>query len=261
MSERFDSLDKHYKIIDILNKTTTNLFWVNAVLSISVFFVNDLLDVKNFLLFVFIFTTLAYFFIDNYLTIFKIPNVEDKRRLHLLTNSFNVPLDNERTNMYYNNNLEPSLLKLGANVFENSLFAKRVTREMAKKERKKIVAFGFVFLIALSIRTTEIELIAILAQTLFASTLLPAYIRLEVLHFKNKAIYECLHHIFLFHDQNTNENDERLSAKLLDCFVKYESAKAYSGVKQDSKIFHKINPEVTQEWEEIKRRLNVDGTN
>lgn len=254
MSDRFDSLDRHYKIIEKLNIITSILFWVNAALSIVVFFVDEYLTAKTILLFVFTITTLGYFVIDNYLGIFKIPKVEDKRRVHLLTNSFNVHLDNERTNKYYNNDLEPSLLRMGANIFENSLFAERVTHEMAKRERIKVGIFVVVFVIALMLRTTEIELISILAQTLFASTLIPAYLRLEVLHFKNKAIFDSLHDIFLLHSQ-INEDNERLSAKLLDCFVKYESAKAYSGVKQDSKIFHKINPQVTQEWEEIKRNL------
>lgn len=258
MSERFDSLDRHYKSIDQLTTLISYLFWINAMLSILVFFANDILDVKNALLFIFILTTLAYFIADNYLTIFKIPNVEDKRRVHLLTNSFDVPLDNERTHKYYNNGLEPSLLKLGANIFENSLFAERVTHEMVKKERIKIVAFVIVFIAALLFRTTEIELISILAQTLFAGTLIPAYIRLEVLHSKNKAIYECLYDIFLLHQQDSSDGSgKRLSAKLLDCFVKYESAKAYSGVKQDSDIFRKINPGVTQEWEDIKQRLDI----
>lgn len=259
MSDRFDSLDRHFLIIEKLNLTTSTLFWVNAAL-IAVFFVDEYLTAKNILLFVFTITTLGYFVIDNYLSIFKIPKVEDKRRVHLLTNSFNVPLDNERTNRYYNNDLEPSLLKLGANIFENSLFAERVTHEMAKRERIKVGIFVVVFVIALMLRTTEIELITILAQTLFASTLIPAYLRLEVLHFKNKAIFDSLQDIFLLNNQMTNDDNERLSAKLLDCFVKYESAKAYSGVKQDTKVFRKINPQVTQEWEEIKRNLNI-GTN
>lgn len=258
MGERFDSLDRHYKSIEQLNNLTLYLFWINAVLSISVFFADGILDVKNALLFIFTLTTLAYFIADNYLTIFKIPNVEDKRRVHLLANSFDAPLGTERTHKYYNNGLEPSLLKLGANVFENTLFAERVTREMVKKERIKILGFVIVFIVSLLLRNTEIELISILAQTLFAGTLIPAYIRLEVLHSKNKEIYGCLYDIFLLHQQDSsNESEKRLSAKLLDCFVKYESAKAYSGVKQDSAIFHKINAEVTQEWEEIKQRLDI----
>lgn len=257
MSERFDSLDRHYKIIDQLNNATSWLFWINAFLSILVFFVDDFEQVKNFLFFIFILTTLAYFVIDNYLTIVKIPNVEDKRRVHLLSQSFNVPLDTERTNKFYNNNVEPSVLKLGVHIFENSLFAERVTYEMLKKERIKIVIFVAVFVVAFLFRTTEYEFIAILAQTIFASTLLPAYIRLRVLHSKNKAIFNSFYDLFLLHKDTNNGNEEKLTAKILDLFVKYESAKAYSGVKQDSGIFHKINPEITQEWEDIKVRLNI----
>lgn len=259
MNERFDSLDKYYKVIENLSKTTTTLFWINSALSIAVFFFNNSPVAKDFLLYVFIITTLAYFVIENYLSIFSIPQVEDKRRVHLLTNSFNVPLDNERTNKYYNNNLEPSLLKMGANVFEDSLFAERVTREMVKRERIKIIILILVFVVAAIIRTTNLEVLSILAQTLFASTIIPTYLRLQVLHSKNKAIYDNLYNIFLFHNRSNSESDnEKLSAKLLDCFVKYESAKAYSGVKQDTKIFHKINPEVSLEWEEIKSNLKID---
>lgn len=260
MSERFDSLDKHYKDIEYLMKATAILFWVNACLSIAVFFTNDFHIAEKILLYVFVFTTLTYFFIENYLSIIKIPRVEDIRRVHLLSKSFNVALDTERTNKYYNNEVQPSLLKLGANVFENSLFATRVTSEMAKKDRIRVVGMVLIFGVAIILRTTDLELISILAQTLFASTLIPAYIRLEVLHAKNKAIYNSYYDIFLLYRQGSENrsNDEKLSAKILDLFVRYEATKAYSGVKQSSSIFHQVNEEVTQEWERIKVNLKID---
>jgi hypothetical protein len=260
MSERHDSLDKHYKDVEKLIKTTTTLFWVNASLSIAVFFAGDFQKAEEFLLFIFVITTVAYFAIDNFLSIIKIPKVEDIRRVHLLSNSFNVPLDTESTNKYYNNEVQPSLLKLGANVLENSLFAKRVTYEMLKRERIKIIALLLVFLIALILRTTDLELISILAQTLFASTLIPSYLRLELLHSKNEEIYQNLYDLFLLRKGENNDevSDEKLSAKLLDLFVKYESAKAYSGIKQSSVIFHEINDEVSQEWEIVKRNLKIE---
>lgn len=260
MSERHDSLDKHYKDIEQLIKTTTILFWINATLSIAVFFAGNFQKVEEILLFVFVITTVAYFSIENFLSIVKIPKVEDIRRVHLLSNSFNVPLDTESTNKYYNNEIQPSLLKLGANVFENSLFAERVTHEMLKRERIKIIALVFVFLIALVLRTTDLELISILAQTLFASTLIPSYLRLEQLHSKNKEIYRNLYDLFLLRkrENSIEVTDEKLSAKLLDLFVKYESAKAYSGIKQSSVIFHKINEEVSRKWETVKRNLQIE---
>ncbi|MCY8087231.1 hypothetical protein OZL46_14060 [Bacillus sonorensis] len=256
MSERFDSLDKYYKTIEKWNMSAKVLFWLNTVLSALVFFLDGYAVVKAILLYVFILTTLGYFVVDNYLGIFLIPGVEEKRRLHLLSNSFNVPLDNERTNKYYNNSLEPSLLKLGANVFENSLFAKAVTYEMAKKERVKIFIFFVIFVAAALLRTTDLEFISIVAQTLFASTLIPAWLRLEVLYRKNKEIYECLYNVFLFYKENS---EEKVSACILDCYVRYESAKAYSGVKQSSKIFWRLNETLTQEWEQIKLNLKIEG--
>lgn len=38
----------------------------------------------------------------------------------------------------------------------------------------------------------------------------------------------------------------------------YEAAKAYSGIKQSSKIFFEINKEVSEEWEQIKEKLNIE---
>lgn len=79
---------------------------------------------------------------------------------------------------------------------------------------------------------------------------------MEALFRKNKEIYDCLYDVFLFHKENS---EEKISARILDCYVKYESAKAHSGVKQSSKIFWRLNEPLTQEWEQIKRKLNIEG--
>ncbi|MCY8123051.1 hypothetical protein MOC55_13660 [Bacillus spizizenii] len=258
MSERFDSLDKYYKTINSFDLASRILFWVNTVLTVAVYFLDGNDQAKSILTGLFIITTLLYFVADNSLGIFLIPGAEEKRRTHLLTNSFGVPLDNERTNKYYNNTLEPSLLKLGANVFENSLFASRVTSEMAKQERWKILFFVLVLVVSLMIRNTDIELISIVAQTIFTSTLLSSWVRLEVLRKKNKDIYKCLYDVFLLRRDGGGTNEESTYARILDCFVQYESAKAYSGVKQSSKIFFRINDEVTAEWEQTKRNLKIE---
>lgn len=257
MSDRIDSLDRHYKPINNFDLLSRVLFWINVVLTVAVYFLDNYDWAKSVLTGLVIITTLLYFAVDNYLGISLIPSVEEKRRTHTLTNSFGVPLDTERTNKYYNNTLEPSLLKLGANIFESSLFASRVTSEMAKQERWKMLLLTLVWVVSLMIRNTDIEFISIIAQTLFASTLLSAYLKLEVLRKKNEDIYKCLYNIFLQRGQG-GTNEESISARIIDCFVQYESAKAYSGVKQSSKIFSKIKPEVDEEWEQIKHNLKIE---
>lgn len=254
MSERVDSLDKYYEQLNLVDLFCTVLFWLNATVSILIFFLNRYHIASVVLTYIFIITTLLYFISDNYLSIYLIPSVEGKRRVHLISKSLDVPLDNEITDKYYNNNLEPSILKLGAHIFENSLFAKEVTSRMCSIERKKILIYSLTWLFALLLRTTDLELIAIISQTLFASTIITKWLKLEFLRSENEQMYQCLYDLFLLHKE---ENDIKLSAKLLDCFVSYESTKAYSGIKQSSKIFFEINDRYTKEWEQIKEKLDI----
>jgi hypothetical protein len=198
VEERFDSLDKYYKPIEKLKLFSNALFLTNVLLSIIVFFIEKHLIVKNIILGVYIITTILYFIIDNYLSIFLIPKVEEKRRLHLLTNSFGIPLDNEKTNKYYNNSLEPSFLKLGANILENSFFSKRVTSELLAIERIKILIYAVIWTVYLLVRTNDLEFISIISQTLFASTIVPSWLRLEVLQKQNEKIYSRLYDFFSY---------------------------------------------------------------
>jgi len=255
MSERIDSLDKYYKQFNFFNQIRTILFWFNASVSILIFFINSYQIGREILACVFIVTTVIFFIVDNYLSIYLIPSVEGKRRVHLISESLDVPLDCEHTQKYYNNDIQPSIRKLGAHIFENSLFAKEVTRRMCSIERIKILIYGGIWIVSLTVRTVDLEFIAIISQTLFASTLVTKWIKLEYLRIKNEQIYNCLYDLFLLRRDN---DDTRLSAKFLDCFVSYESAKAYSGIKQSSKIFFEINDIYTKKWERIKDKLDIE---
>ncbi|KZD43496.1 hypothetical protein COE92_16335 [Bacillus wiedmannii] len=254
MTQRIDSLDRYYNKVNTFKSVSTLLFWLNALLSLGIFFVDKMEMFKDILTTVFIIMTVLYFVIDNYLSVFLIPNVEEKRRTHLLSNSFGIQLDNETTNEYYNNNLEPSIMRLGANILENSLFAKKVTSEMVKGERIIILLYVLIWIGCLSMRNNDLELISIISQTLFASTLIPSYVRLEILCLQNQKIHDELYRVFLL---QKNTPQKKIIPLVLDAFVKYESAKAYSGVKQSTKVFRKINPDVTREWENIKQNLKI----
>jgi hypothetical protein len=66
---------------------------------------------------------------------------------------------------------------------------------------------------------------------------------------------------FLIHNIHKGTDNDKVLPIILDSFVKYEAAKAYSGVKQSTKIFKKINPEISLEWEQIKTNLNIENNN
>lgn len=254
MNERIDSLEEHYEKLNLVDKFNNRLFWLVAFLSLLIFFLKEYQEIRTVVTYIFIISTILYFIVDNYLSIYLIPSVEGKRRLHLISKSLDIPLDSETTNKYYNNNIEPSILKLGANIFENTLFAKEVTLRMCVIERIKILLYVLFWVAALLFRTYDLEFLSIISQTLFATTLLTKWLKLEFLRSKNEQIYKCLYDLFLLYNEN---NDEKLIAKFLDCFVSYESAKAYSGIKQSSKIFFEINDKYSEVWEKIKENLNI----
>lgn len=254
MKKRHDSLDKYYKSIEQFEKLSTVLYWVIFVLSLITLYINDG-NINYILSVVFIILTLSFSISNNFLKIYLIPRAENKRRVHLLSNSLGICLDNEKTSGYYNNNMTPSFLKLGANIFENSLFAKTVVSKMLIKERVKIALYILLFLLSILYEGVNLSAVAIVAQTLFSGEVICKWLYMECLKNENEKIFEGLHYLFLsYSDSKKNE----FTAQIIDYLVKYESVKAYCGIKQSSKIFFQINSEVSKEWEELKKKLKID---
>jgi len=254
MKKRLDSLDKCYKSIEQFEKLSTVLYWLLFVLSLITLYTNDV-DMNYILSALFIIFTLAFSIANNFLKIYLIPRAENKRRVHLLSNSLGISLDNEKTNAYYNNSINPSFLRLGANVFENSLFAKTVVSKMLVRERIKITLYILLFLVSILYKGANLSAVAIIAQTLFSGEVICKWLYMECLKNENEKIFDGLHNLFLsYSDSRKNE----FTAQIIDYVVKYESVKSYCGIKQSSKIFFQINSEVSKEWEEIKKKLKID---
>ena len=104
-------------------------------------------------------------------------------------------------------------------------------------------------------RGTDLELILLITQLIFAGTILTQYIKLEILRFRVGRVYDELYNHFL----RGEVADQALNiATILDNVVSYESAKAAATIKLSSKIFHKLNNTLTSEWDDIRRRLKID---
>lgn len=254
MSNRFDSLDEHYKPIDIFDKTSILLYWLIFVFSLVILYVKDV-SISNIISSIFILLTLSFSITNNILKIYLIPRIENKRRVHLLSNSLGVRLDHEKTYGYYNNGIDPSILRLGANVFENSLFAKTVVSKMLFKERIKMVIYTTIFLASILYKGFDLSIVAIIAQTLFSGEIISKWLYMEYLRCENERIFENMNNIFLSYVDNKKVE---FQAQIIANLVRYESIKAYCGIKQSSKIFSEINKETSIKWEEIKRDLKVD---
>ncbi len=254
MSERVDELEKYYVPIERVDKILSLLFILGAFLSLGILFISNL-DINNydsiikpfFILVVILYTILSI--VNSY---YLIPNAEKFRRKQLLSNSFDISLIHEQTQNYYNNEFEPTIKKLGMNVLENSFFAKNICKEMLIRERVKNGIYFSIWLIILLNREVDLNYVLIITQTIFSGEIIIKWIKLEILKYQNEKIYEQLHFHFSQGISNTSNNG---IANILDLVMSYEVAKGNASIKQSSKIFHKLNEKLSQEWEEIKIRL------
>ncbi len=253
--QRIDEVDKYYRPIQRLSILSNALFYVGVFLSIAIpilgedqSFLSSIVPVAFFVV-VFchavIVSSNAYYFI---------PFAERQRRKQLLSNSFGIPLTIEETNKYYNNKLDPNILKLGVNLMENAFFGKHVCERMLVKERSKIFLYAVAWLFVTIYRGSDLGLILALSHLLFASEILFGWIKLEILRVRNERVYESLYSLYLGQPQTPVPLVE---AGVLDAFAEYEAAKASAAIKLSTTIFNKMNQELTQQWERVRVNLKV----
>lgn len=253
--DRKDTLDSKYKTVSYLNKVKGMLFCLSLFCSfIATFIVDNVF--KDFLLIFFIVILVFLFVVDNILTVWLIPKIENIRKTHLLSNSFGVSLNDEKTKGYYNNKSLPSIFRLGLNVFENSLFSFEISKKMLHKERYKSIISLIILLVLLLVRSTHIEVILFIVQLLFGTSIIATWIKLEKYKIETEKIYQKCRDIYFSSMKEQELTNESLS-KILDITIEYEILKARMGVMLSTKIFNEINPRVSKEWEEIKRELKL----
>ncbi len=257
MTERIDELEKYYTPIERCDNWAWGLFFISAILSVAIPYSNviQIAWIQNSISILFILSVVTHSILSHFNSFYLIPKAESHRRKQLLSNSFAVPLTPERTELYYNNEVSPSVTKLAANVMENSFFAKNICNEMAKKERIKSLIYLIIYLFSILNRRTDLDLILILTQVLFSGDIIFRWIKIEFLRFRNESIYSSLYSLFL-HKASAEAN--RTVAGMLDAFASYESAKASASIKQSSKIFRKLNDSLTREWDNIKDELGIN---
>ncbi|MCM3390258.1 hypothetical protein M3649_19350 [Ureibacillus chungkukjangi] len=254
VDQRVDTVESYFKRVNIVSKISTFLFWISLLFSYVIFFTDGDAKINTAITITFIILTVLYFIFSNLLSIFLLREAQSKRRVHLLSNSLGIKLDDEETNLYYNNSQAPSILRLGMNVFENTLFTGRVTEQMVKIERVKVLIYILIWLLLVLLRDTNLNLISTVAQTIFTTGILVSWVKLEVLRYTCNTLFGEFRQLFL---TNGIKSNKKIIASILNLVLRYETTVASMGVDLSTKTFNKINPTVTSEWERIKSNINL----
>lgn len=254
---RIDDISQYYQPAVSAKRVGKWLFWINAFLSLSMPYIGLLNpSLQAFLQSVFILLVIAHFGVNQISRLYLVPKAENMRRKQMLSDAFGTPLTQEKTSLYYNNEFSPSVIRLGANTLENALFSKEVAGNMLIRNRFITGGYLIFWIFAFALRINDLKLLIWLTQIVFSTEIIVQWLNLEVLRGRNEKVFDQLYHHFL---HEIGENSPKAVATILDAVVAYETAKASAGILLSSKTFEKLNPTLTERWQQIQRDLRMSN--
>jgi hypothetical protein len=257
-TERVDEVEIYYTRAKRLECLIKILFWITASVSLVTViipggYINA--DIQSNLNISFVTLVILHFVSNLFLSYYFLPYAERKRLKQLLSNAFATPLTQENTHLYYNNTFPPSIAKLGANVMENAFFGKAITEKMLFKERVVNITYLIIwFTYALS-KNSDLGIVVWLTQFLFSAAILSRWLGLELLRYRYEQTYELLYSTFLSGNSETN----KFTAKVLEAFAAYESAKSAATVILSTRVFQALNDDLTKKWSYVRANLKMDA--
>lgn len=252
---RFDPIRKsYYDSVEAADTASNWLFYGGGLLSFAALFVEREKHPEPYdaILIAYVIFALAIFAIGLVSRLYLIPRAEDKRRQDFFSNACGINLTHQKTDGYYNNDFIDPIKRMAAQVLENSHFSKNIALRMVKVERAKIVIYTILWLVCLLNKRSDLGVVLAATQAVFSEQLLAKWFRLEWLLIRYERTFDDAYK--LFQPQPTLE---QFNAMALTTFSMYETAKANAAVTLSSKVFDKMNPSLSQEWEEIKVALKI----
>ncbi len=195
------------------------------------------------------FLAVVYFVSDivaNYL--FQL--AETKRREDFFDNSLNTQLAEATSEGYFSNeNLDPGIVKMGVNNFENSYLSKTVAGRMLQPMLKKIALILALFL-ALALFTDR-EILTTALQLVFPFTIIQQTTRLFLYHKRIDDVFKNYQKIF------SSTADGKKEQLIIHNMTSYETTLSWACIKLNGNIFNKVNEELTPKWEAMKQKYHI----
>ncbi len=232
------------------------LFWFFSVLSILAFFVdrNQFPILADIIQIALIILVLLFFGQGQIQKLYLFPRAEDKRRQELLTDSFGVLLTDEQTEGYYNNDQTDPLKRLAANIMESAFFTKKLVKRTLKEIRLKTAIYIVLYFILALHRSTDLEILAIAAQALFGGEIVARWMRMEWLHARSEKVFDHSHKLF---GRAADFTGKEAKSEAIEIFAFYETTKATASLMIPKRIFDKMNPKLSEDWESVRNKLGI----
>lgn len=245
---------RYYDAVEIADKVSDWLFFASALLSVASLLVEKQAHpiAYDWILIFFAVAVAALFTVGLVSRLYLTPRAEDKRRQDFFTNACGVSLTHEKTDGYYNNDFTEPIERMAAQVLENSHFSKAIALRMARTERIKVAVYGVTWLMCLLNRQTDLGIVVAASQAVFSEQVVSKWLRLEWLRIRFEKTYDDVYRLF-----QSRPTAPKFNAMTLESLGMYETAKANAAITLSSKTFHRLNEELSAEWDEVKAGLKI----
>jgi hypothetical protein len=198
---------------------------------------------------------ITYFMLSCLIDYIKFPKAEEIRRKGLYDNSFGEKFaEIQGKGFFTNDNLPTGFYKMAVNIFNSCLFTYKISQEMKKQWFKRHLIFIIIF-IAFSICGFINHPVGMTFLQFFLSVaILGDYIKLYWFVENNENYFNQL--IDLFSQTDLKTNTDQYITKIIKIYTEYECNLARV-ILLDSNIYKKLQPELENEWIDIKKRYNI----
>lgn len=245
---------RYYDAVELVDKVSNWLFYASAALSIASLLVEKQTHpiAYDWILIFFAVAVAALFTISLVSRLYLTPRAEDKRRQDFFTSACGVSLTHEKTDGYYNNDFAEPIKRMAAQALENSHFSKAIALRMVRTERIKVIAYAVIWLVCVLNRQADLGIVVAASQAVFSEQVVSKWLRLEWLRIRFEKTYDDVYRLF-----QSNPAAPKFNAMTLESLGMYETAKANAAITLSSKVFHRLNAELSAEWDQIKAELKI----
>ncbi|MER8376161.1 hypothetical protein [Mesorhizobium sp. M1406] len=232
------------------------IFYLAAALSVAILLIDKQRDPQLYAIVQasFAVSVVAFFISGIVIRTYFAVRAHSSRVADFVSNAFSVPLISSPSKGYYNTTETEPFLRMGMSVLENSLFTKSILRRMLGFERSRVSLYFIVWLWAAFFRTTDLELIAVVAQVLFSEQLVSRWIRMEWLRSRVERLYDDMYALL----QSSEPFDgKEFRARVVEGLIRYETSKSQAGLSLSTRVFNKMNADLSGKWIDISGQLGV----
>jgi hypothetical protein len=249
-----------FTIIDRIRKGIIVIFWIIfflSVIPVLIKFLNIQINLDDLVSTINIVSISLFFVLEIIVEYIMIPLADSKRRDDFIDNAFGSTFSPAPSVGYYDTDeIQIGIYKAACNLFENSYF----TFSLAKAVTVKKIVLPALVLVSIMVFAyygfKQVPFALSLLQALFSATLLGDLIKHIILLTRLNSIHDAW--INLFQHPDLKSNILKYQPHIYRYWLQYEAlhSRIPSGISDS--VFKKHNQELTDEWNNLKIRYNIN---